>query len=522
MTPQPLFEHPGATRSARRLLLISYHFPPDTTIGARRWEKLSHFVAERGWGLDVVTCTEPGADLSRLELLPEDTRVYALPPQYMHAAEWIEHQAWRVYRTILPAPGTAPAAGNGNAAPEAARMEAARVDSTRPETTHSAAASRNATAGEAASRAHPDTVSRHDIRWWPPTPRKLLRTYWVWLDFARHARWAKDAVRLGERILEPGVHFAVVTSGPPHMTHETGRVLSLRHGLPFVMDMRDPWSLNERVTERWASPSWLRGTARHERQMVDQAALVVANTEPARDALARAYPDASDRIITVMNGSDDDPLPPQRRGGRFTIGYAGTVYDYGDPQSLFRAAARVIRDLGLTPDDFGMDFIGSFDDGGEQALRDAARSEGVESFVSVGPTRSHDGAMQFLSQATMLVTFPGWNSVAVPGKVFECVRFDAWLLALSDVGSATDLLLRGTDADVVPRDDIDGIARVIAKRYQAHLRGEEATHIARDERFSRRRQARILLDALARLAPPSEIQPPRGKDARTQRTSYSR
>ncbi len=504
MTPRPLFEHPGASRSARRLLLISYHFPPDTTIGARRWEKLSHFVAERGWGLDVITCAETGADTSRLELLPEDTRVYALPPQSIQAAEWLEHQAWRVYRTIRPAPTLPPADGSGEPAGAATVASAATP------------------ARAAMARQQPDTVSRHDIHWWPLTPRKVLRSYWVWLDFARHLRWAKDAVRLGEEILDPGAHFAVVTSGPPHMTHETGRVLSRRHGLPFVMDMRDPWSLNERVPERWASPQWLRGTARHEREMVSQAALVVANTAPARDALARAYPDAREKIIAVMNGSDDDPLPPQRRGGRFTIGYAGTIYDYGDPRSLFRAAACVIRDFDLTPTDFGMDFIGNFDDGGEQSLRDTARAEGVEEFVSVGPSRSHDGAMEFLSQATMLVTFPGWNSVAIPGKVFECVRFDAWLLALSNAGSATDLLLRGTDADVVPRDDIEGIARVIAKRYLAHRRGEEAVHIARDERFTRRLQARILLDALAHLAPRSELRPPPDKDARTPRTSYSR
>ena len=504
MSVRPLFEHPGSTRSARRLLLISYHFPPDTTIGARRWEKLSHFVAERGWGLDVITCVDGNPDLSRLEALPEDTRVYGLPPQYMPAAEWLEDAVWRVYRTLIPGPGASAAARNG-------KLEDA-----------DAAQAANQPVLESASRQHPDTVSRHDISWWPLTPRKLLRSYWVWLDFSRHGRWAANAVRLAEQILEPGVHFVVVTSGPPHMTHESGRILSLRHGLPFVMDMRDPWSLNERVTERWASPLWLRDTARHEREMVEQAALVVANTAPARDALARAYPDASQRMIAVMNGSDDAPLPPQRRGGRFTIGYAGTVYDYGDPQSLFRAASRVIRDLGLTPDSFGMDFIGSFEDGGEQSLLDAARAEGVEEFVSVGPARSHQDAMEFLAQATMLVTFPGWNSVAVPGKVFECVRFDAWLLALSEAGSATDLLLDGTEADVVPRGDIEGIANVIEKRYEAHQRGEQATHIARDERFSRRLQARILLDALARLAPPSEVQSPPGTDARTPRTSYSR
>lgn len=498
MSVRPLFEHAGAARSTRRLLLISYHFPPDTTIGARRWEKLAHFVAERGWGLDVITCVEPNADVSRLDALPEDVRVYGVTSQSVAAAEWLEHALWRVYRTIIPAQGASPSS--------------AEVPPAMP----------SAATAAAAPRQHPDTVSRHEISWRPLTPRKLLRSYWVWLDFSRHGKWAAHAVRLAERILEPGVHFAVVTSGPPHMTHEGGRILSIRHGLPFVMDMRDPWSLNERIPDRWASPLWLRGTARHERAMVRQAALVVANTEPARDALARAYPDASERIIAVMNGSDDEPLPASRHGGRFTIGYAGTIYDYEDPRSLFRAAARVIRELKLTPDSFGMDFIGNFEDGGEQSLREVARAEGVDEFVSVGPARSHEGAMEFLAQATMLATFPGWNSVAIPGKVFECVRFDAWLLALSDAGSATDLLLRGTDADVVPRDDIEGIAGAIGTRYEAHCRGELPTHIARDERFSRRRQARILLDALARLAPQSEVSQLPDTDARTPRTSYSR
>ncbi|MBK5188500.1 MAG: hypothetical protein JJD97_09645, partial [Gemmatimonadaceae bacterium] len=41
----PFWEKRGsADHDAQRLLVISYHFPPDTTIGARRWEKLAHAV----------------------------------------------------------------------------------------------------------------------------------------------------------------------------------------------------------------------------------------------------------------------------------------------------------------------------------------------------------------------------------------------------------------------------------------------------------------------------------------------
>ena len=57
-TPRQFFTAPGDVAAAgtdrRRLLLITYSFPPDQAIGALRWQKLAGFAAERGWGLDVV------------------------------------------------------------------------------------------------------------------------------------------------------------------------------------------------------------------------------------------------------------------------------------------------------------------------------------------------------------------------------------------------------------------------------------------------------------------------------------
>ncbi|HEX6533143.1 MAG TPA: hypothetical protein VF041_01015 [Gemmatimonadaceae bacterium] len=463
----PIFAHAQPEPGQPRLLLLSYHFPPDTTVGARRWEKLATFVCERGWGLDVITRDEPQGDRSRLEALPAGVRVFTVPP-VVFPVERLEHLAWRAYRTLLPAAPPAAVSGDGK--------------------------------GAAVVPDRPDTIDRGDVRW-TLRPREALRAYWTWMEFARAGRWARRAAALGVALAREVSYFAVVTSGPPHMTHVGGRLVGLQARLPFVMDMRDPWSLNQRLPEPTASPLWLRLAARYERQVVESAALVVANTEPAREALGRRYPSARERLIAVMNGSDDDPLPPSRRGGRFTIGYAGTIYDSRDPRNLFRAAARVIEALALTPADFGIDLIGAFDRPGELPVGELARREGIADYVTIGPARPHARAMEFLAQATMLVTFPGWNTITIPAKTFECVRFDAWLLSLSERGSATDLLLRGTAADVVPPDDVDGIAAVIRKRVEQHRRGVHATRIANDDRFSRRGQARILLDALARFLP---------------------
>jgi hypothetical protein len=104
--------------------------------------------------------------------------------------------------------------------------------------------------------------------------------------------------------------------------------------------------------------------------------------------------------------------------------------------------------------------------------------------------------MAFLAQASMLVSLPLRTAMTLPAKLFEYMRFDAWILALAEPGSATAELLRDTDADVVTPGDVDGIAAAIRKRYDEFRRGIRPVAINRDGRFDRATQARHLYDAL--------------------------
>lgn len=466
---EPFWENAGTpAQNAHRLLVISYHFPPDTTIGARRWEKLASAVTERGWGLDVITCAPKSAVGSRLDLLPAGVRVYGVAdPELL--SERIEHVLWRVYRTVLPKK----------------KLESAGAVGAGP-----------------GPNAHerPKALDRSEIRATARTPREVLRTYWAWLELTHGLRWARAASALAQRIVVKGVHDAVITSAPPHMSHEAGRLVSLATGLPFIMDMRDPWSLQPWLRESVASPLWYQRAEECERACVGQAKLVVANTEPARSALADAYPEARDRIITVMNGSDDDPLPPHRHATRFTIGYAGTIYLDRDPLLLFRAAAQVIKAQSLSPAQFGVDILGRFDGEEHLPLFAMATREGIADYVTVEPPRPQHAALEFLAGASMLVIFPGSNTLAIPAKVFEYIRFDSWLLTIAEPQSGIALLLRGSAADVVTP-EVGAIAAAITARYHDHIAGVRPTRVARDDRFSRSTQARVLLDAIEKLIP---------------------
>jgi hypothetical protein len=456
-------EDVGSQRD-RRLLVISYHFPPDRAVGAKRWERFSHFAAERGWGLDVFM----RGDVNRADAaaarrsLPSGVRVFSVPAPELKR-EMVENAVWRalVGRRNKAVAGSA----SGGKVP-------------------------------VAHAPHPASVPRSELRWALDTPRGWMRVYWAALDFARIRRWGDSVIETVSSVFDPGVHQAVVTSGPPFMSHDVGRRLSERYRIPFIMDMRDPWSHVERLPEGLATPMWTRRAARYEAMAVKRATLIVANTEVAQRQMAATYPLRAGDIITVTNGADDVALPQQRQGGRFVIAHAGTLYLDRDPRALFQGAAQVIRKLSLTPDDISLEFIGAMEAVGGFPVEEVARAEGIAEYVRTGPSRPHSEAMAFMADSTMLVTMSGSNMAAIPAKTFECVRFPAWILALSAPGSATAMLLERTGADVASPGNAAAIAEIIERRYREHRSGVVPEPVGRDPRFSRSYQAGILMDAL--------------------------
>lgn len=458
-TPRPFFEAPGGSPTARRLLLVSPLFAPAQQVGVLRWQKMAPYVVERGWELDVITIDPDciaSPDWSRLAELPPGTRLYGVRTPVLRVARLIE-TAW----ASLP------------------RFQ------------------RRAPTNDTGVQTGTDSVARGDIRWALTTPRGYVRAYHSLFLYAQLRRWARDAATVARRLVVPGLYSAVVSSGPPNGAHEAARRVSRYTGLPFAMDMRDSWSLMQRCQEPIATPLMLWLDAWHERRAVNQASLVITNTEGAHAAMARAYPEARERMLTVMNGYDDEPLPPAQHGTQFIIAYAGTIYLDRDPRCLFRAAKAVIDALQVSPSQFALKFIGVND--WSVSLAEMAEAEGLGRYVDIGGSLPRSEALEFLARATMLVILPQDTDTAIPAKVFEYIRCDAWVLALAEPNSAIALMLRNTNADVVSSRDIAGIASAIRSRYEQFASGGRPRKVVSDRRLSRRYQAEILLDAIERL-----------------------
>src|SRR6266853_424079 len=478
LLPFPFFQAPASGAPLlRRLLLISFHFPPGEAAGALRWQKLSYFAGERGWALDVISLHPSGLgkiDNTRLAELPPGTRVYGVPmPKLL--LERIEGLLWRCYRWFRGGKSVA------------------------DQLSENGAQNRGTEHSEVVARA---SVASHDrfLQRLRQVVGVMRRGYFAWMDYHTRRAWAVDVTRLGLRLLGSEEYEAIITCGPPHMAHEAGRRLAERTGLPLVVDFRDPWSLVQRLADVFDSALWYRLAEFYERRVVEKASLIVMNTMRAQNAMQAIYPSKRNQVIAVMNGYDDESSLSPQIERKFTVAYAGAVYLDRDPRLLLKAVARVVRSLNLTPSDIGLEFMGHVQSYQNTSLQSLAAAEGIADYIRVlGPGR-RDAALEFLSHASVLVSLPQDSDMAIPSKIFEYMQFEAWILAIAQHGSATELLLRDTNANVVAPDDLEGMTEALTSRFRQHQQGVRPVRLSTSMSFaSRRAQAALLFDALERV-----------------------
>ena len=461
----PFFDsgpHPDPTR---RMLLVFFDFAPSAEVGALRWISLTRFGAERGWCFDVVTMAPEymgTLDESRLAQLPPGVRLFgfdARPPTWyrMLIALWLRARALKGGRqSTVPTPGMV------------GHLDAVNLD-------HSLSTTDNTSGFRRAFRSR--------------------------VHFALADVFAARAVDMGLALARSTRYDLVLSSGPPHAAHDAARVIADRQSLPFVMDMRDPWSDASAMPEEMNSRLWERIARAHEDQCVAAAKLVVVTSKAHASLQEAKYPALRGQVCTVMNGADRDPLPASDPGNRFVVAFAGMIYLGRNPRSLFRAAARVARESGATPEEFRVEFLGDEVCDGVP-LTAIAAEEGLGPYFQSFPFRPRREAMSFLAKASVLVSLPLRTAMTLPAKLFEYTRFDAWLLVLAEAGSATAELLEGTGADVVPPEDVDAIARALRARFDDFRRGIRPVSINRDGRFDRATQAAHLYDALDEVVGP--------------------
>ncbi len=431
---------PGKAARERRLLIVSYCYPPFPAMGSARIASFVRHLPSFGWKTAVVTIRPGRLAPFQLPESPDEN------PEQVCRTPTLDVS--RLFRAL---------AGGRLQGNNVSRAQAGSQGGLR----------RLALTLYDRFLAFPDSA-------WP----------WYFLGRRRALAFARD--------FRPDL---ILSSSPPETAHVLGDFLRRRLGVPWVPDFRDPWS---QTPWKDITPGGRAAARSLELKVISGAAALCAVSEPIAEALSRLHGKSA---FSVTNGFEPGPPPVPPPPGPFRLLYTGMVYPgRREPGVIFDAVRRLRLEGTADPGGLRLVFYGP----NHQITRRLAAERGVEDFVDCpGETsRVESLARQRGAHALLQLEWADPRAAGVfPGKFFEYLGAGRPILAVGPKNSVVEAVLKRTGAGVMAHDPL-GAGEILRRFLSAWKQGRDLTP-ERDEaeisRFTCRAQAEILAGHLNRV-----------------------
>ncbi len=236
----------------RRVLFVSYLFPPVGGVGVHRVTKFVKYLPQFGWDCSVLTVANPSTPLIDGSLrrdVPVSTVVCRA-------------------KTLEPGYAVKAAVGAGQTRQSGVIAGVKRI-------------------AKQAARRTVNTVLQ-------PDPQIL---------------WRPAALQEGRKLLRETPHDAIIATGPPFSSLLLGASLAKSAKLPLILDYRDEWGISNAYWEN-KQHSWISNMIQKRMQFwaVREAAVLLATTPSSAKELERTSEAAGSRARTrfIYNGFDPD------------------------------------------------------------------------------------------------------------------------------------------------------------------------------------------------------------------------
>lgn len=302
--------------------------------------------------------------------------------------------------------------------------------------------------------------------------------------------WVRPSVKYLLSYLANNPVDAVISTGPPHSMHLIGLKLREKTGLPWIADFRDPWTeidfYDELRLTRWAD----RKQREMEREVLTKATKVVTVSHNWAEGLEQL---GAKNVVVIENGFDFSPEKLKKTvplTKKFTISHVGIIGPSRNAPNLWKVLGQMVRETDTFKNDLEIRLIGQADFSVTKSLQE----NGLSPNSVIMPYIPHEEVMnkQFESQILLLLINNTKNSKGIlTGKFYEYLYAGRPILAIGPLDSDIAKVIRETNSgEIVSYDDIPGIKNKISKFYDQYLSNELHKREQSDiHRFSRKHLA---------------------------------
>ncbi|RAI89299.1 glycosyltransferase family 4 protein [Algoriphagus yeomjeoni] len=411
----------------KRVLIITYYWPPSGGSGVQRWLKFAKYLPEAGWEPVIFTPENPDFDLKDKTLEKEISK----------DLEVMKFPIWEPYQLLDRIRGK--------------------------------------------KESHPGRVLEQKEQSFIEKAAIWLRANLMVPD--PRVFWVKPSVKFLTELIEKGQFQAIITTGPPHSMHLIGRDLKRKTGVFWLADFRDPWSEWEFLDKL---PMQNRVRAKHkklEQEVLSEADAVTTISPTFQHDLEKL---ASRKINLITNGFDDSDIPQgfsvgEKKAGSLHLVYTGIIDSIRNPMPLLKAMK---EEFSKEKGEVKFTFVGRVSD---QVREEIASDSWLSAHVNFAGYVSHQEVFGFYEKADALALILTNTKNAkgnIPGKLFEYMATTLPILALGDAdGDSAKIVQEAGAGKVFSHSDHVAIQVSLRELFERSGKWESATGI---EQYSRK------------------------------------
>lgn len=411
----------------KRVLIITYYWPPSGGSGVQRWLKFAKYLPEAGWEPVIFTPENPDFDLKDESLEKEISK----------DLEVMKFPIWEPYQLLDRIRGK--------------------------------------------KESHPGRVLEQKEQSFIEKAAIWLRANLMVPD--PRVFWVKPTVKFLTDLIEKGQFQAIITTGPPHSMHLIGRDLKRKTGVFWLADFRDPWSQWE-FLDKLPMQNQVRNRHKKLEQEVLSEANVVTTISPTFQHDLEKL--ANRKIELLTNGFDPADIPldfsiGEKKANSLHLVYTGIIDSIRNPLPLLKAMK---EEFSKEKGEVKFTFVGRVSD---QVREEIAADPWLSAHVIFAGYVSHQEVFEFYEKADALALILTNTKNAkgnIPGKLFEYMATTLPILALGDPeGDSAQILEESGIGEVLNYTDHVAIQVSLRKLFERDGKAEPATGI---DEYSRR------------------------------------
>ncbi len=416
----------------KRILIITYYWPPSGGSGVLRWVKTAKYLHRLGY--DPVIYTADNADYPATD----NSIGYDLPK----SMEVIKTPIWEPYTLYR------------------------KFTSKRKEEKFNQGGFISTSAG---------------------SPGKEKVALWIRSNlFIPDARrfWVKPSVRFLKKYLASNPVKAIITTGPPHSLHLIGMHLKRSLGIPWISDFRDPWT---KIYYYPNLPLSAPANALHhklEKKVLKRSDRVITVGK----TIAKELESISQRKIEVVeNGFDLEETPAIKptNNKKFRIVHTGNISRNKNQHFLWKAISRLLYHYPELKNDLEIVQAGAIDHNELQFFKEI----NITSFITKYDYLPNNKVLELQQTASVLllmISNTKYSKGILTGKLFEYLAASKPVLAIAPLDSDLASVINQCDAGtVVDFNNNDKAFQVLDNYYTQFKANMLTSNTKNHEKYSR-------------------------------------